>query len=76
MNFFAQLGDNVTELLEHYFFLVYYGKGLTMEDVRSMASDQRLWYIRRLRQQYEEENKIREDARRQAEMAAKQNRRR
>jgi len=47
-----------------------------MEDVRSMASDQRLWYIRRLRQQYEEENKIREDARRQAEMAAKQNRRR
>jgi len=55
---------------------VYYGKGITMEDARAMPSDQRIWFIRRIRQQYETEHQHREEARRQAEMAAKQKRRR
>lgn len=41
-----------------------------------MSSDKRIWYIKRLRAQYQEEKRIADEARREAETAAKMRRRR
>lgn len=56
-SFFAQLGNDVGELFNQVFFLVYYGKGYTYDAVMEMCTDERLWHIQRLYKQLMDEKK-------------------
>ena len=61
-SFFARLGNDVSELFNQVFFLVYYGKGYTYDSVMNMHTDERVWNIQRVYKQLEDEKKAIEEA--------------
>lgn len=70
-SFFDRLPYDLSTLESYRFFLVYHGKGYTVDDVGKMTFDQMLGHVQRLHKQLMDEKEAAEERARMSRMKSK-----